>query len=271
LHDATALDAPVDRLQPEPPLGQGLVSPLLLQRQLRAPRLLRRHEALALGERQREAAQILQQPTASREGRGRRVGSPLVRHAAARGIAEAEEDEPRIDEQDMLAGVVFVLAALTRGRCSRVVGADEAPLGAGMGTRGAAGAAMGTATTGAGSSSSGVPPVAASAAETPSRWARAANERAGASPRVRRAANSTGKRAWIHCLAWLWPRPNRRPWTPWRRYVFRYVSRKHRRSSGVGKGQVVSTAHWRAVRGVPSRRHVAMGAWNAAAKDGTSW
>jgi hypothetical protein len=65
-HDATALDATVDMLDPEPTLVQGLVSQLLLERQLRAPRFLRRHEDLDLWEREREEAQILQQPTASR-------------------------------------------------------------------------------------------------------------------------------------------------------------------------------------------------------------
>jgi len=65
-HDATALDATVDMLDPEPTLVQGLVRQLLLQRQLRAPRFLRRHEDLDLWEREREEAQILQQPTASR-------------------------------------------------------------------------------------------------------------------------------------------------------------------------------------------------------------
>jgi hypothetical protein len=38
LHDATALDATVDMLDPEPTLVQGLVSQWLLQRQLRAHR-----------------------------------------------------------------------------------------------------------------------------------------------------------------------------------------------------------------------------------------
>src|SRR5215467_1038662 len=119
-------------------------------------------------------------------------------HPTAMGRTQKEDDEERIDEQDIFDRVVLFLAAITRGLFNRVLGADDAPLGAVMGTRGATGAAVGTATTGAGSSSSGVTTVAASASETPSRWARAANERAGASPRVRRAANSTGKRAWIH-------------------------------------------------------------------------
>jgi len=118
--------------------------------------------------------------------------------AAAIGITEKEDEEQGMHEQDVFDRVVFLLAALTVGLCNRVLGADDAPFRPVMGTRGEAGAGMGTATTGAGSSSSGVSTVAASASETPSRWARAANKRAGASPRVRRAANNTGKRAWIH-------------------------------------------------------------------------
>ncbi len=110
------------------------------------------------------------------------------------GVAQEEDDEQGIDEQDIFDRVVFFLAAITLGLFSRVLGADDAPFGAVMGKRGDAGAAVGTATTGADSSSSGATTVAASASETPSRCARAANERAGASPRVRSAASSTGRR-----------------------------------------------------------------------------
>src|SRR5712671_1839851 len=42
---------------------------------------------------------------------------------AAVGVAQQEDDEERIDEQDICDGVVFVLAALTRGLCSSVWGA----------------------------------------------------------------------------------------------------------------------------------------------------
>src|SRR6266481_7306830 len=64
--------------------------------------------------------------------------------------------------------------------------------------------------------------------------------------------------------------PNRRPWTTWRLYVFRYVSRKNSRSSGVGRGQLAYTLNRRAVRGFPSRRHAAICSWNAASQGGTS-
>src|SRR5262245_13075244 len=117
---------------------------------------------------------------------------------AAVGIAQKEDDEERIDQEDIFDGVVLFLAAIALGLFSRVLGADDAPLGAVMGKRGAAGAAVGTATTGAGSSASGVTTVAASASATPRRWARAVRERAGASPRARSAASNTGNRTWIH-------------------------------------------------------------------------
>jgi hypothetical protein len=101
-------------------------------------------------------------------------------------------------EQDIFEGVVFFLAALTRGLLSRVLGADDAPRGPVMGKRGDAGAAAGPVSTGTEASSIGVTTLGASTSETPSCCARAVRERAGASPRVRRAASKAGKRPWIH-------------------------------------------------------------------------
>src|SRR5712671_4878664 len=108
------------------------------------------------------------------------------------GVAQEEDDEQGIDEQDIFDRVVFFLAAITLRLFSRVLGADDAPFGAVMSKRGDAGAAVGTATTGAGASASGATTVAASASETPSHCARAVRERAGASPRVRSAARRAG-------------------------------------------------------------------------------
>src|SRR5438093_11935451 len=104
--------------------------------------------------------------------------------AAAIGVAQEEDDEQSIDEQDIFHCMVFFLAAISRGLFSRVLGADDAPFRPVMGKRGEAAAGIG-----AGSSSGGATTVAASASETPSRWARAVRERAGASPRVRSAAS----------------------------------------------------------------------------------
>ena len=94
--------------------------------------------------------------------------------------------------------MVLFLATIALSLFRRVLGADDAPFGPVMGTRGEAGTAAGMGTTGAGSSASGTTTVAASASETPRRWARAARERAGASPRARSAASNTGNRTWIH-------------------------------------------------------------------------
>ncbi len=114
--------------------------------------------------------------------------------AAAVGVAQKEDQEEGIDEQDICDGVVLFLAAITCGLLRRVLGADDPPFGAVMGKRGDADAAAGPVTPGAGASSRGTTTVAASATETPSRWARAVRERAGASPRVRSAASSIGRR-----------------------------------------------------------------------------
>src|SRR5256884_6965241 len=110
--------------------------------------------------------------------------------AAAIGVAQKEDREQGIHEQDIFDGVVLFLATITPRLFSRVLGADDASFRPVMGKRGDAG----TATRGAGSSASGVTTVAASASETPSRCARAVRERAGASPRVRSAASTAGRR-----------------------------------------------------------------------------
>ena len=94
------------------------------------------------------------------------------------GVAQKEDEEERIDEQDIFDGVVSFLATITFLLFSRVVGADDAPFRPVMGTRGASGRAAGAPTMGASASSSGVTTVAASASEMPSRCARAMRERA---------------------------------------------------------------------------------------------
>src|SRR5438132_4278773 len=116
----------------------------------------------------------------------------------AGGVDEEKDYEQGVHEQDIFDGVVLLLAALTRGLCRRVLGADDASLRAVMGTRGDASAAAGIGATGGDSPAGGTTTVAASASEIPGRWARAERERAGASPRVRRAASNTGNRTWIH-------------------------------------------------------------------------
>jgi hypothetical protein len=131
---------------------------------------LGRHEDLHLRERERQEAQVLQEPASRRQGIRRGIHNGLLMGAAAIGVAQEEDEKQSVDQQDIFHRGLFFLAALTCGLCSRVLGADDAPFRAVMGTRGESGA---------GSSSRGATTVAASASETPSRCARAANERVG--------------------------------------------------------------------------------------------
>src|SRR5712692_6692856 len=196
--DATALDTAVHMLDPQPAVGECLIRHVLLSRQLLAAWFLGRHEDLDLGERKRQETQILQEPAPRGQGRGCGLGHRLIMDAAAVGVAQKEDREEGIDEQDIFDRVVLFLPAITVRLFSRVLGADDTPFRPVMGTRGEAGAAAGAVARGAGASSSGTTTVATSASETPSRWARAVRERAGASPRVRSAASSAGKRTCIH-------------------------------------------------------------------------
>src|SRR2546427_13128432 len=98
---------------------------------------------------------------------------------AAVGVAQKEDDEERIDEQDIFDGVVSFLAAITRFLFSRVLGADDAPLSPVMGTRGEAGGGAGVGATGEGPSALGLRAAAPSAAAAPCRWARGGTGRAG--------------------------------------------------------------------------------------------
>src|SRR4029450_2170743 len=67
-HNATALHATVDMLNPQPTLVQRLVRPLLRRREILTTWLLGRHEDLHLGQREGQEAQILQQPAPNRSG-----------------------------------------------------------------------------------------------------------------------------------------------------------------------------------------------------------
>jgi hypothetical protein len=115
-------------------------------------------------------------------------------HTPCVGITEQEDGEQGIDEQDIFDRMVLFLATITLCPCRRVLGTNDATLGAVMGKRGDGGAVARASVSGTGFSSSGVTTVAASVSETPKRCARAVRERAGASPRARNAASSTGRR-----------------------------------------------------------------------------
>ena len=110
-----------------------LVGPFLLQGQLPTAWLLRRHQHRHRREREGQEAQILQQPTPRREWVGSGLSDAQIMDTAAIGIAQKEDREQGIDEQDILDRVVFLLPTITLRLFSRVLGADNAPFGPVMG------------------------------------------------------------------------------------------------------------------------------------------
>ena len=110
-----------------------LVGQVLLPGQLLAAGFLGRHEDLHLRERERQEAQILQQPTPGRERVGGGLSDAQIMHTATIGFAQKDDRETGIDEQDVFDGVILFLPALTVRLCNRVLGADDAPFGAVMG------------------------------------------------------------------------------------------------------------------------------------------
>jgi len=73
-------------LDPQPPLVERLVRPLLLPRELLAAGLLDRHEDRHLGERERQETEILQEPARCRQGVRRRIRNGLILSATAIGV-----------------------------------------------------------------------------------------------------------------------------------------------------------------------------------------
>src|SRR5215510_4323795 len=97
LHDTAALDTAVDMLDPQPTLVERLVGTVLLRRQLLAAGFLGRHEDRHLGQRERQEAQILQEPAPSRQRIRGGLSNGLIMGAAAIGVTEKEDEEQRID------------------------------------------------------------------------------------------------------------------------------------------------------------------------------
>src|SRR2546422_918028 len=130
-------------LNPQSAVVERLVGQLLLQSQLLTAWLLRRHEDLHLRERERQEAQILQQPTPSREWVGGGLSDAQIMDTAAVGVAQKEDDEERIDQQDIFDGVVLFVAAITCGLLRRGLGGGEVAVGPAVCAKGGAGAAAG--------------------------------------------------------------------------------------------------------------------------------
>jgi hypothetical protein len=103
--NAAALAAMVDTLEAQPTVRQGLIGHLLCQGACLAAGWLGRHADRDVGQRERQEAEVLSQPTPGGQGIRRRVGHGFVMDATARGVAEQEDREQGIDQQDIFTCV----------------------------------------------------------------------------------------------------------------------------------------------------------------------
>jgi hypothetical protein len=184
VHNATAFDAAVDMLDAHATVCDAPIRGFLRPREGAAPGLSGRHDDLDLVERERQEAQILEQPAARGQRVGRRIGNALIVGTAGVRLTQKENRERHVDEQHVFHRMVFFLAAITARLLSRILGALDAPLGPVVPKRGEAGAGSPVGSTMA----------AAAASAIPRRLANPVKERVGASPRVRSAVRRTTKR-----------------------------------------------------------------------------
>jgi hypothetical protein len=193
--DATALDAAVDMFDAHAAAGNAPIRGFLCPRQGSTPRLLRRHDRLALVKRERQQAEILEQPAARGQGVRGRIGHSRIVSAPGIGVTQKEDRERGVDQQHVFDRVALFLAAITARLLSRILGALDAPFGPIVAKRGEVDTGTGAAAGGA--VGVGDPPVGttravASASATPMRWANAVKDRVGASPSVRSVARRIG-------------------------------------------------------------------------------
>jgi hypothetical protein len=119
--------------------------------------------------------------------------------AARRGVAQEENREHRIEQPHMFHGMACFLATITARLLRRVLGARNPSLRPIVADRGEGVTGVGVAaggSTGGDGSADGTLRAAASASVTPIRWAKACEDRLGASPNVRRVACSTTSRSY---------------------------------------------------------------------------
>lgn len=181
LDNATAFDTAVDMFNADTQGGELLIKGFLSGGQLAAFGFLERGQTLDAIARESQKAQILEQPTTGRQQIGMRIGNAFVMHAAHIGVGKEQDGQGSIDEQQILQGMRFFLAAIARFLCSRILGTLDASFGGIMAKRGSG-------ASGAGHASS------LSGKETPSCAANSLTLRAGANPMWRKVARRTGNK-----------------------------------------------------------------------------
>src|SRR5262245_17442634 len=98
MDNATTLDAADDMLDAHATARNPSIAGFLHSREGSAPWLFGRHDDLDVVEGERQEAQILEQPTARRQGVGRRISDALIVGAAGIGLTQKEDRERRVDE-----------------------------------------------------------------------------------------------------------------------------------------------------------------------------
>jgi hypothetical protein len=189
-----ALDAAVDVLDADAATCNASIGGVLAAREGSAAGLAGWHDELDLVERERQEAQILEQPTARGSGIGRGLRHPLVVCTTRIGLTQEEDGEHGVDQQHMFDRVARVLAAIRARLLSRIVGAPDAPFGAIMPNRGEAGTCADAGVGGSdgfGGSGTGTTSVLASVSVTLRRFASSVTDRVGASPSARSVACRT--------------------------------------------------------------------------------
>jgi len=190
--DAAALNAAVDVLDAHPSAGDAPIHGFLCAREGPAPWFAGWHDDFDLAERERQEAEILEPPTARRQGVRSGLGNPLIVGTARVGLTQKEDHERGIDQEHVFDRVGLVLAAIIARLLSRILGTLNAPFGPIVAKRGAAGAS--TAAGGADAlsgSSVDLTMAVASASVTPRRLASSVTDRVGASPNARSVARRT--------------------------------------------------------------------------------
>jgi hypothetical protein len=95
--DAAALDAAVDVLDAHPSAGDAPIRGFLRACEGPAPWLPRRHDDLYLVERERQEAEILEQPAPYGQGVRGSIGYPLIVGTARVGLTQKEDPERGVD------------------------------------------------------------------------------------------------------------------------------------------------------------------------------
>ena len=94
---------------PDTATGECLIRGFLLRRQFLATWFLGRHERLDLGEREGQEAEILQELAPSGQRIGRGIGHPFIMDTTFRRLAQKEDGEGGIDQQEIFTVWHFFL------------------------------------------------------------------------------------------------------------------------------------------------------------------